>query len=101
MTGRSGLWARIGPAALAPLACLGTVGVNAADSLDIYFVSAGRAKGHNATVLVAPSGESAMLDAGLPNQAPRVLELLKQAGVKQLDYLVNTHYHADHYGGTP
>jgi beta-lactamase superfamily II metal-dependent hydrolase len=100
MTRRSGLWARIGRAALTAFACLVAGGVNAAETLDIYFVNAGRAFGANATVLVGPSGESAMLDAGLPSQAPRVLELFKQAGVKQLDYLVNTHYHADHYGGT-
>ena len=74
--------------------------MQAADTLDIYFVNAGKATGANATILVAPSGESAMLDAGLPNQAPRVLAVFKQAGVKQLDYLVNTHFHADHFGGT-
>jgi beta-lactamase superfamily II metal-dependent hydrolase len=100
MTQRSGQWARIGGAALAAFVCLIADSVNAADTLDIYFVNVGRATGANATVLVAPSGESAMLDAGLPNQAPRVLELFKQAGVKQLDYLVNTHFHADHFGGT-
>ena len=73
---------------------------NAADTLDIYFVDAGKAFGANATILVSPSGESAMLDAGLPNQAPNVLAVFKQAGVKQLDYLVNTHFHTDHFGGT-
>jgi beta-lactamase superfamily II metal-dependent hydrolase len=102
MTPHSGLGARTSEALLAAVAWLGiatTVG-HAADTLDIYFVNVGRATGANATVLMAPSGESAMLDAGLPNQAPRVLELFKQAGVKQLDYLVNTHFHADHFGGT-
>ena len=74
--------------------------VRAADTLDIYFVCAGRAFGANATIVVTPSGESAMLDAGLPTQAPNVLEVFKQAGVKQLDYLVNTHFHSDHFGGT-
>jgi beta-lactamase superfamily II metal-dependent hydrolase len=29
-----------------------------------------------------------------------VLEVLKQVGLKKLDYLVVTHYHSDHYGGT-
>jgi beta-lactamase superfamily II metal-dependent hydrolase len=86
--------------ALVVVACLSATGIRAADTLDIYFVNGGRAFGHNATVLISPSGESAMLDAGLPSQAPRVLELFAQAGVKQLDYLVNTHYHADHFGGT-
>jgi beta-lactamase superfamily II metal-dependent hydrolase len=100
VTQRSGLWVGKGAAALAAVACLITGSAYAADTLDIYFVNVGRATGANATVLVSPSGESAMLDAGLPNQAPRVLELFKQAGIKQLDYLVNTHFHADHFGGT-
>jgi glyoxylase-like metal-dependent hydrolase (beta-lactamase superfamily II) len=93
-------WARIGVAVVAVVAFLGVGNVPAVDTLDIYFVNVGHATGANATVLVAPSGESAMLDAGLPNQAPRVLEVFKQAGVRQLDYLVNTHFHADHFGGT-
>jgi hypothetical protein len=30
----------------------------------------------------------------------KVVEVFKQAGVKQIDWMVNTHYHADHFGGT-
>jgi len=79
-------WLRIGTVALAACAWLavGSGSVSAADTLDIYFVDAGKAFGANATILVSPSGESAMLDAGLPNQAPNVLAVFKQAGVKQL-----------------
>jgi beta-lactamase superfamily II metal-dependent hydrolase len=102
MKRRFSTWARFGGAVLAALvhgALLGEV-ARASDTLDIYFVNVGRAAGANATVIVTPTGESAMLDAGLPNQAPRVLALFKEAGLKQLDYLVNTHFHADHFGGT-
>jgi len=97
-----GFRVRIGGAALAALAWLavGVGSVQASDTLDIYFVNVGHATGANATIIVSPSGESAMLDAGLPNQVPRVLAVFKQAGVKRLDYLVNTHFHADHFGGT-
>jgi beta-lactamase superfamily II metal-dependent hydrolase len=96
---------KIGVAALAALWCLGPGlglggrGLRAADTLDIYFVDPGGAVG-NATVIVSPSGESAMLDAGLPFMTNKVLEVFKQAGLKQLDTMVNTHYHADHFGGT-
>jgi beta-lactamase superfamily II metal-dependent hydrolase len=68
-------------------------------TLDVYFVHVGRGVG-NATLLVAPSGETMLLDAGPEYAAARVLEVLKQAGVKQLDYLGTTHYHADHCGAT-
>ena len=70
-----------------------------AKALDIYFVDIGRGVG-NATLIVAPSGESMLLDAGPEHAAGRVLEVMKRAGVKQVDYLVITHYHADHCGAT-
>jgi hypothetical protein len=93
------LWTQIGVAALTAILGLGVRHAPGADTLDIYFVDPGGAVG-NATVIVSPSGESAMLDAGLPYMGQRAAAILKQAGMKQLDYLVNTHYHADHYGGT-
>jgi len=66
-------------------------------TLDIYFIDVGRSVG-NATLLVTPTGQSMLLDAGPAYAAQRVLAVLKQAGVQQLDYLVITHFHADHYG---
>ncbi len=68
-------------------------------TLDIYFVNVGRGVG-NATLIVAPSGETMILDAGPEYAANRVLNVIKKAGVKQIDYLVTTHYHADHCGAT-
>jgi competence protein ComEC len=67
--------------------------------LAIYFVDVRETVG-NATLLVAPSGESMLLDAGPARMARRVVNVLEQAGVKRLDYLVTTHYHADHFGAT-
>ena len=62
-------------------------------------MSVGRLVG-NATLLVAPSGETMLLDAGPEFAADRLLEVMKQAGVKKVDYLVTTHYHADHWAAT-
>jgi hypothetical protein len=74
-------------------------GPQSAKSLELYFVDVGKSVG-NATLLVAPSGESMLLDAGPRYAARSVLEALKRAGVKRVDYLVNTHFHADHFGAT-
>ena len=41
-----------------------------------------------------------LLDAGPPRSEMRTLDVLKQADVKQIDYLVNTHFCADHFGAT-
>jgi competence protein ComEC len=55
------------------------------------------------TLFVSPSGESMLVDTGWPGfnarDAGRIVAAAKMAGVKKIDYLVITHYHADHVGG--
>lgn len=73
---------------------------HAAKTLDIYFVDV---EGGQATLIVAPSGQSMLVDTGWPGfngrDAQRIADATKKAGVKQIDYLVITHYHTDHVGG--
>src|SRR5947199_8950234 len=68
-------------------------------TLDIYCIDISASVG-NATLIVSPSGETMMLDAGPPRSEQRSLDVMKQADIKQLDYLVNTHFCADHFGAT-
>ena len=67
-------------------------------SLTIYIMDVGSG---TACLIVSPSGESMLIDTGIPEEAKRVLAVIKEAGVKQLDYMVVSHYHLDHYGGVP
>jgi competence protein ComEC len=73
---------------------------NAAKTLDIYFVDV---EGGQATLIVTPSKQSILVDTGWPGfngrDASRIQAAAKSAGVKQIDYLVMTHYHRDHVGG--
>jgi beta-lactamase superfamily II metal-dependent hydrolase len=71
-------------------------------SLDIYVVDV---EGGNATLFVPPSGESVLIDTG--NVAPeaairdaeRIMAAVKDARLTQIDHLITTHWHGDHFGG--
>ena len=74
-----------------------------AKTLDIYLIDV---EGGGATLFVAPSGASLLVDAGNPGpaaarDADRIMAAVKDAGLTSLDHLVITHYHGDHYGGVP
>jgi beta-lactamase superfamily II metal-dependent hydrolase len=72
----------------------------AAKNLEIYSIDV---EGGQATLFVSPSGESMLVDTGWggfnKRDADRIALAAKHAGVKKIDYLVITHYHADHVGG--
>jgi competence protein ComEC len=59
-------------------------------------------EGGAATLLVSPTGESLLIDTGYPDgdrDAKRIFEAAQRAGLKQIDYLVISHWHQDHVGG--
>jgi beta-lactamase superfamily II metal-dependent hydrolase len=74
----------------------------AAGKLEIYCIDV---EGGKATLWVSPSGDSMLVDAGWPGfnhrDADRIAAAAKAAGVRKIDYLVVTHFHADHAGGVP
>jgi beta-lactamase superfamily II metal-dependent hydrolase len=79
--------------ALAPAVC-------SAQALRLYFIDV---EGGQATLIVTPSGQSMLVDTGWPTDtlrdAGRIEAAVRKAGVGTVDYLVITHYHADHVGG--
>jgi beta-lactamase superfamily II metal-dependent hydrolase len=62
-------------------------------------------EGGKAVLTVSPSGESLLFDEGWPGFAgrdvSRIVEAAKAAGLKQIDYLVISHYDIDHVGDLP
>jgi competence protein ComEC len=72
-----------------------------AKTLDIYVVDV---EGGNATLLVSPQGESLLIDAGntgaaAPRDADRIMAAAADAKIQQIDHLITTHWHGDHFGG--
>jgi len=72
----------------------------AAKTLDIYFIDT---EGGQATLVVAPSGQSLLIDTGYTGfggrDTVRIAAAAKEAGVKRIDTLLITHFHDDHVGG--
>jgi len=50
-------------------------------------------------LITAPDGANMLIDAGLPECGPILVEFLDRLNVKKLDYAVGTHMHIDHIGG--
>ena len=81
------------------------------NTLDIYFIDV---EGGQSTLLVTPAGQTLLIDAGFPGSgtfrsrpgdagsardAKRIVAAARDAGVTAIDFLLITHFHADHAGG--
>ncbi len=75
---------------------------NTQSTLKIYFIDV---EGGQSTLFVTPAGQSLLIDTGWPGNnfrdADRIAAAAKEAGLKQIDYVLLTHYHDDHIGGIP
>jgi competence protein ComEC len=74
----------------------------ASKTLDMYVVDT---EGGKALLLISPSGQTMLVDAGFPGfndrDAIRIEEAAKAAGVTRFDFLVVTHYDGDHVNNVP
>jgi competence protein ComEC len=82
-------------------ACAAVAAQPRGGELRIYVVDV---EGGNATLFVAPSGESVLIDTGnggaaAGRDAGRIVAAAKDAGLSQIDHLITTHWHGDHFGG--
>lgn len=67
--------------------------------LDVFWIDV---EGGAATLLVTPAGETVLIDTGNPGRRDpdRIVKAVTEvAGMKQIDHLIITHYHRDHFGG--
>jgi hypothetical protein len=82
-------------ATLFALAAVCGAGLPAAPAAGIYMIDVGQG---NAVLLVSPSGETMLMDTGARFAADRVIGFMRDIGVKQLDYLLISHFEEDHMG---
>jgi competence protein ComEC len=70
--------------------------------LQVYFVDV---EGGQATLFVTPEGQSLLIDTGWSGfdgrDADRIVAAANKAGLSKIDFVLITHYHADHVGGAP
>lgn len=93
------------------LSAVTCVSATSAATLDIYFIDV---EGGQATLVVTPQKETLLVDTGhagdgqftsmpgdpaLARDPQRILAAAKNAGVEAIDYLLITHFHADHAAG--
>ena len=98
---------------LVAAALVASVSAAAPGALTIYFIDV---EGGQSTLVVTPTGESLLIDAGFPSDgrfesvpgdpatsrdAQRIVAAARDAGLKQIGSLLVTHFHADHDGGVP
>jgi beta-lactamase superfamily II metal-dependent hydrolase len=69
-----------------------------AKPLQVYVVDT---EGGKAALWVSPTGQSLLIDSGNPGtrDLDRLMAAINDAGLKQIDFLISTHYHVDHVGG--
>jgi competence protein ComEC len=71
-----------------------------AQALEIYLIDV---EGGGATLFVSPTGQTLLIDTGNGGQqatrdASRIISAMRDANVTEINHLITTHWHGDHYG---
>ncbi len=69
--------------------------VQSVDEGKIHFINTGNSD----AILIENNSQFALIDTGDTDDDDKLKSYLQRQGVKRLEYLVLTHYHADHIGG--
>jgi competence protein ComEC len=65
--------------------------------LQIHYMDVGQGDG---AILISPGGQTVMFDNGDWGNCEKPLDYLQTLGITQIDYMIISHYHANHFGCT-
>lgn len=75
-------------------------GKDVANGDRIYFLDTQNADSKsNDCILIESNGKYALIDTATPGKASRVKQYLTDLGIKELEWVLITHFDGDHYGG--
>ena len=89
----------VAPCLMAVWICCGwvTIGLGQQLNLNIYHIDVGQG---DATLIISPTGRTVLIDGGNRGKGDSaVVPLLRSLGITKIDYVVASHYDADHIGG--
>jgi competence protein ComEC len=85
--------------ALLSLLLVAASALRAGDKLDVLVIDT---EGGKAMIVTTPGGENLLIDAGYPREddrdTNRIAAAAQEAGIREFDFVVATHYDADHSG---
>lgn len=65
--------------------------------LQLHFIDVNQGDG---AILISPNGETVLFDNGVLNECEKPIAYLQNLGITKIDYMIVSHYHADHFGCT-
>ncbi len=65
------------------------------DILRVYYFNVGQAD----CILAINNGQTLLIDGGKESNSQKLIDYIKQLGIKKLDYVVITHFDIDHIAG--
>ena len=65
--------------------------------LQLHFMDVNQGDG---AIRISPEGQTVLFDNGVQNECDKPLNYLRSLRITKIDYLIVSHYHADHFGCT-
>lgn len=65
--------------------------------LQIHYMDVNQGDG---AILISPNGQTILFDNGVKDDCEKPLAYLRGLGITEIDYMIISHYHADHFGCT-